>query len=41
VKRTHLVKAEEKQDWFADGDRSLYAIRDLVEFKTTWHPIGA
>jgi len=41
VKRTHLVKAEEKTDWFADGDHSLHAIRDFVEFKTTWHPVGA
>jgi aldehyde dehydrogenase (NAD+) len=41
VKRTHFVKAEEKTDWFADSAQSLYAIRDCLEFKTTWHPIGA
>ena len=41
VKRTHLLKAEEKRDWFADSAQSLYAIRDTLEFKTTWHPIGA
>jgi len=41
VKRTHLVKAEEKTDWFADEPHSLYAIRDFIEFKTTWHPVGA
>ena len=41
MKRTHIVKAEEKTDWAAEGARSLYAIRDFVEFKTTWHPIGA
>jgi aldehyde dehydrogenase (NAD+) len=41
VKRTHFIKAEEKTDWFAESAQSLYAIRDYVEFKTTWHPIGA
>ncbi len=40
VKRLHLIKAEEQPDWFADSAQSLYAIRDTVEFKTTWHPIG-
>src|SRR5687768_2749500 len=28
-------------DWAADKAQSLYEIRDFVEFKTTWHPIGA
>jgi acyl-CoA reductase-like NAD-dependent aldehyde dehydrogenase len=41
VKRTHFAKAEESQDWFSDSAQSLYAIRNLLEFKTTWHPIGA
>jgi aldehyde dehydrogenase (NAD+) len=41
VKRTHFVKAEEECDWFADAAQSLYAIRDFLEFKTTWHPVGA
>jgi len=41
VKRTHFMKAEERQDWFSDAEQSLYAIRDFLEFKTTWHPIGA
>jgi len=41
VKRTHFVKAEENPDWFAAEAQSLYAIRDFLEFKTTWHPIGA
>jgi len=27
--------------WFGDDAQSLYAIRDFLEFKTTWHPIGA
>ncbi len=41
VKRTRLLKAEEKRDWSADAAQSVYAIRDFIEFKTTWHPIGA
>ncbi|MCC6415368.1 MAG: aldehyde dehydrogenase family protein [Opitutaceae bacterium] len=39
VKRVHF--AEAKTNWFADSAQDLYAIRDFVEFKTTWHPIGA
>jgi aldehyde dehydrogenase (NAD+) len=41
VKRTILLKAEEKRDWFAPATQSVDAIRDTVEFKTTWHPVGA
>jgi aldehyde dehydrogenase (NAD+) len=41
VKRTTLLKAEEKRDWFASAAQSVDAIRDTVEFKTTWHPVGA
>jgi aldehyde dehydrogenase (NAD+) len=41
VKRVKTWKAEEPVDWFAASAQSLYAIRDFVEFKTTWHPIGA
>ncbi len=41
VKRVHLHKAEEPVDWFADSAQSLYALRDTIEFKTTWHPVGA
>ncbi len=41
VKRVKLVKTEEPVDWFAEKTQSLYAIRDHLEFKTTWHPIGA
>jgi aldehyde dehydrogenase (NAD+) len=40
VKRTHFLTAE-KTNWFADSAQSVYAIRDTLEFKTTWHPIGA
>ena len=39
VKRVHFVDAN--TDWFSDEAQDLYAIRDFVEFKTTWHPIGA
>jgi acyl-CoA reductase-like NAD-dependent aldehyde dehydrogenase len=41
VKRTRLFPAEVKTDWFATPAQSIYAIRDFLEFKTTWHPIGA
>lgn len=41
VKRTRLLKAEERIDWLADTAASLEAIRDTLEFKTTWHPVGA
>jgi aldehyde dehydrogenase (NAD+) len=41
VKRTHLRKAEDKRDWLADSAQSLEAIRETLEFKTTWHPVGA
>lgn len=41
MKRLHLLKAEEPMDWSADSAQSLYAVRDTLEFKTTWHPIGA
>jgi aldehyde dehydrogenase (NAD+) len=41
VKRTHFWKAEEKINWFSEKAQSLYAIRDFLEFKTTWHPVGA
>jgi predicted ATP-grasp superfamily ATP-dependent carboligase len=41
VKRTHLRKAEDKHDWLADSAQSLEAIRETLEFKTTWHPVGA
>jgi aldehyde dehydrogenase (NAD+) len=41
VKRTHLLKAEDQTDWFAARAQSVYEIRETLEFKTTWHPIGA
>jgi hypothetical protein len=27
-------------DWFSDAHDSPYAIRDFVEAKTVWHPVG-
>jgi len=41
VKRVHLRKAEDTTDWQAEKMQGLYEIREFVEFKTTWHPIGA
>ena len=41
VKRVKLHPAEEPVDWFSAKAQGLYEIRDFVEFKTTWHPIGA
>jgi len=40
VKRTHLTGPDET-DWLADAAQGVYAIRDFVEFKTTWHPVGS
>ena len=39
VKRTHFVDPETA--WLADSAQGLHAIRETLEFKTTWHPIGA
>ena len=41
VKRVHFVSPDIEKDWAGDGAQSVYAIRDFLEFKTTWHPIGA
>lgn len=41
VKRVKLLPADGPTDWLDGATQSLYAIRDLVEFKTTWHPVGA
>ena len=41
IKRLSFTKAEEPTDWFADTAQSVYAVRATLEFKTTWHPIGA
>jgi acyl-CoA reductase-like NAD-dependent aldehyde dehydrogenase len=39
IKRVRARKAGE--DWTADKAQGAYEIRDFIEFKTTWHPIGA
>ena len=41
IERVYLRAAEEPIDWFAPEAQSLYAVRETLEFKTTWHPIGA
>ncbi|MBX7210472.1 MAG: aldehyde dehydrogenase family protein [Verrucomicrobiaceae bacterium] len=41
VKRVRLLKSEEPRDWRDGAAQGLYEIREFIEFKTTWHPIGA
>ncbi len=41
VKRVKLHEAEQPMDWFSDQAQSVYELRDTLEFKTTWHPVGA
>jgi acyl-CoA reductase-like NAD-dependent aldehyde dehydrogenase len=40
VKRVRFSDLE-GDAWLEDAAQSVYAIRDFLEFKTTWHPIGA
>ena len=40
VKRAVILNKEPAFDWFADSMQGPYLIRDFVEFKTVWHPIG-
>ncbi len=40
VKRVRFTGTE-GAGWFADSAQGLDAIRDFVELKTTWHPIGS
>ena len=40
VKRVRLQKSEDAPDWFASTAQGVHEIRELIEFKTTWHPIG-
>lgn len=40
VKRVKIRSGESHRFWQSATAQSLYAIRDFVEFKTTWHPIG-
>ncbi|HRE84095.1 MAG TPA: aldehyde dehydrogenase family protein [Opitutaceae bacterium] len=41
VKRLRLYLEQEAPVWLSDDAQGLEAIRAWVEFKTTWHPIGA
>ena len=41
VKRLKLIPSESATDWFSERAQGLYEIRDHLEAKTTWHPIGA
>src|SRR3954468_16142531 len=41
IKRVHARKRDNGLDWTDAGTQSVYEIRDFIEFKTTWHPIGA
>ncbi|MBC7980132.1 MAG: aldehyde dehydrogenase family protein [Armatimonadetes bacterium] len=40
VKRTKFIPAESPCDWLSVEAQGLYHIRDFVELKTTWHPVG-
>jgi len=40
VKRVKTRKLEEMLDWYSAKTQGVYDIKDFVEFKTTWHPIG-
>ncbi len=41
VKRLKLIPSENATDWFSEKAQGLYEIREHLECKTTWHPIGA
>lgn len=43
MKRIKVSNAADAIDWYSgDGPKaSLYAIADFLEYKTTWHPVGA
>lgn len=41
VKRLTLISSENPTDWFSENAQGPYEIRNHLEFKTTWHPIGA
>jgi aldehyde dehydrogenase (NAD+) len=41
IKRVRARKRDDEIDWTGEKAQSVYEIRDFVEFKTTWHPIGA
>lgn len=41
IKRVRSRKRDDDLDWSDAASQSVYEIRDFIEFKTTWHPIGA
>jgi aldehyde dehydrogenase (NAD+) len=41
IKRVRARRRGDGLDWMSEKSQSVYEIRDFVEFKTTWHPIGA
>jgi aldehyde dehydrogenase (NAD+) len=41
IKRVRARKRDDEFDWTDKESQSVYEIRDFIEFKTTWHPIGA
>jgi acyl-CoA reductase-like NAD-dependent aldehyde dehydrogenase len=41
IKRVRSRKRDDALDWMDAKSQSVYEIRDFIEFKTTWHPIGA
>jgi len=41
IKRVRTRKRDDAIDWAGEKSQSVYEIRDFIEFKTTWHPIGA
>lgn len=41
IKRIKIRDQDAVRFWSSDKAQSLYAIRSFLEFKTTWHPIGA
>ena len=41
IKRCALSSSGDAYDWYGPAAESVYAIREFVELKTVWHPIGA
>ena len=41
IKRVRTRKRDDAIDWGGEKSQNVYEIRDFIEFKTTWHPIGA
>jgi acyl-CoA reductase-like NAD-dependent aldehyde dehydrogenase len=41
IKRVRARKRDDDFAWTGNETQSVYEIRDFIEFKTTWHPIGA